>query len=848
MQSVFSIKDVIGKKETREISALFGVTVTQVRDFFNTQRARVRKLVGISREKTKKSIASNEPCEEISLRSDASLPVDPAPLDSVVPLNVEGPSCSTEDEVPSGVQESDKDFIENIFILMRNEDTFSGQVKLMDWIMEIQNPSVLLWFLSKGGVMILATWLSQAATEEQTSVLHSILKVLCHLPLHQALPAHMSAILQSVNKLRFYRISDISNRARFLLFRWSKKLASQSSKKPIGLKSVAEAQDEILLKRSIGEVMAEVDGFEESLAQFETSENLRKLGSTQPLKLLTSVDESNRRTGISASPAQSQERRKVQLVEQPGQRMAGRKPQATKTSSATQGRPLSADDIQKAKLRAQLLQSKYGKGKTSFDHSLHPKPDGPNKYASPLDGSFHSTIRTHDLPNINDGKSNVSDGKPTTDEEKPAIDVKKTIDRHTNTDGLDSNRSKQQEARVNEKRDDAEEPLWKKCKRIQIPWYTPPEMAIPERWKLCAGENSQEVENQKNRIHREKETIYRTLREIPLNPKEPWDQEMDYDDTLTPQIPTEQLPDGNSAEDMARDDDVSNVRSHNVNNTADNMAEPDLELLAVLLKNPELVFALTSGQAGNLSSEETVKLLDMIKANGLMSMSGPTVLDQSRAECKVEVCLPSPTPSSNPGTSGVKVDDYDQNPFSRRGGGAATAAAMAYASQHEAAAATAAALLLQPTGGTSSLLHLHHQPPPHHNNNGGIFLSPPLLPPQETPSHHQFHAPPPPQSGWQGGAVQAPPPHTNSNNYYYNNATGAASHRRRNDQHAGRPGNLEPPFSSPDNNSPGITNSNNQYYYYNHSPPPETMTSSSSAYHHDPNWSVNKRWSDHRRR
>lgn len=32
-------------------------------------------------------------------------------------------------------------------------------------------------FLTKGGVMILATWLSQAASEEQTSVLDVILKV-----------------------------------------------------------------------------------------------------------------------------------------------------------------------------------------------------------------------------------------------------------------------------------------------------------------------------------------------------------------------------------------------------------------------------------------------------------------------------------------------------------------------------------------------------------------------------------------------------------------------------------------------------------------------------------------------
>lgn len=74
--------------------------------------------------------------------------------------------------------------------------------------MQIQDASVLIWFLSKGGVLILTTWLSQAASEEQTSVLLLILKVLCHLPLHKASPENMSAILQSVNGLRFYRISD----------------------------------------------------------------------------------------------------------------------------------------------------------------------------------------------------------------------------------------------------------------------------------------------------------------------------------------------------------------------------------------------------------------------------------------------------------------------------------------------------------------------------------------------------------------------------------------------------------------------------------------------------------------
>lgn len=94
-------------------------------------------------------------------------------------------------------------------------------------------------FLSRGGGMNLATWLSKAAAEEQTSVLLLILKVnlnplvnilhcfnwhiteysetlwltvlqvLCHLPLHKAIPMHISAILQSVNKLRFYRTSGV---------------------------------------------------------------------------------------------------------------------------------------------------------------------------------------------------------------------------------------------------------------------------------------------------------------------------------------------------------------------------------------------------------------------------------------------------------------------------------------------------------------------------------------------------------------------------------------------------------------------------------------------------------------
>ena len=38
--------------------------------------------------------------------------------------------------------------VDNIFSLMRKEETFSGQEKLMEWILKIQNISVLSWYLT----------------------------------------------------------------------------------------------------------------------------------------------------------------------------------------------------------------------------------------------------------------------------------------------------------------------------------------------------------------------------------------------------------------------------------------------------------------------------------------------------------------------------------------------------------------------------------------------------------------------------------------------------------------------------------------------------------------------------
>lgn len=181
------------------------------------------------------------------------------------------------------------------------------------------------------------------------------------------------------------------------------------------------------------------------------------------------------------------------------------------------------------------------------------------------------------------------------------------------------------------------------------------EIILSVSWRVGAGENSKEVEVQKKRIQREREIVYKSIHEIPSDPREPWDREIDYDDTLTPEIPIEQLPDTECAETSVCHKENEGTATGDTNLSFQNtggcsMAEPDMELLAVLLKNPELVFALTSGQANNLSNEETVKLLDMIKANSSSSSSLSVLGGNRKTEEKVEVSLPSPTPSSNPVT------------------------------------------------------------------------------------------------------------------------------------------------------------------------------------------------------
>ncbi|KAL0389607.1 UNVERIFIED_CONTAM: Homeobox protein LUMINIDEPENDENS [Sesamum calycinum] len=333
------------------------------------------------------------------------------------------------------------------------------------------------------------------------------------------------------------------------------------------------------------------------------------------------------------------------MVEYPSQRLAVRSPQVAKSTPATQSRPLSADDIQKAKMRAQFMQSKHGKASTYPDEKL--KPESQNRCTS-SHASFPPSVSKSNLQSEPEEQRKL-------DNAVSKSNVQSEPEEQRKLDNAISKLANQQAISPLE----LEEPPCKKKKRVQIPWRTPPEIRIREIWHVGDGANSKEVEVQKNRIRREREIVYRETQEIPSDPREPWDREMDYDDTLTPEIPIEQLPDVEPLEAPVSSSDTKEIVASVASASSDSMPEPDLELLAELLKNPDLVFALASGQIGDLSSAATVKLLDMIKANGVSSLGNLS------GNATVEVSLPSPTPSSDPVPNGLKPD-FSRNPFSRQ--------------------------------------------------------------------------------------------------------------------------------------------------------------------------------------
>ena len=188
---------------------------------------------------------------------------------------------------------------------------------------------------------------------------------------------------------------------------------------------------------------------------------------------------------------------------------------------------------------------------------------------------------------------------------------------------------------------------------------------IDPSWSVGAGDSSKELEVQTQRNRREKETFYASQKDTPLNPKDPWDLEMDFDDSLTPEIPIDQAPDADTMETDSvgaapnavapvEDKQIGSTSSTSVsvaNGTNREDPEPDLELLTVLLKNPQLVFALTSNNGENVTSEQTVALLDTLKRTGLGLSELVSTLGNGAGAPKepepepIPASFPSPTPS-----------------------------------------------------------------------------------------------------------------------------------------------------------------------------------------------------------
>lgn len=141
------------------------------------------------------------------------------------------------------------------------------------------------------------------------------------------------------------------------------------------------------------------------------------------------------------------ERRKVQMVEQPGQKIAVRNSQAPRASPASQGRPMSTDDIQKAKMRAQFMQSKYGKSGTSNGRT-DVKFENINKPLHLVSGASSPASKISLHPKFDDQK------KALVSSPKISNKVVTLFHSKVEVEFMDS--------------------LGEKCKRVQIQWRMPP--------------------------------------------------------------------------------------------------------------------------------------------------------------------------------------------------------------------------------------------------------------------------------------------------------------------------------------------------------------------------------------
>lgn len=198
LHAVFAVKDTLTKKEACDVGIVSGATLSQVREFFSTQRSRVRALV--------QQYTDEAEARSVEIGEERSNHTPDFPIENDIGFT----------------NLTDLDSVELLLVTMRQEKRFSQQEQLLLIILRTEPGLILRRFLEKGGLKVLCAWLINAAAGEQTSVLRQLLNVLSHLPMSCAIPLQVSALLQPVNKLRFYFVQDVANHARILMSKWSK--------------------------------------------------------------------------------------------------------------------------------------------------------------------------------------------------------------------------------------------------------------------------------------------------------------------------------------------------------------------------------------------------------------------------------------------------------------------------------------------------------------------------------------------------------------------------------------------------------------------------------------------------
>ena len=115
---------------------------------------------------------------------------------------------------------------------------------------------------------------------------------------------------------------------------------------------------------------------------------------------------------------------------------------------------MSTDDIQKAKMRAQFMRSKYGKIGSSSKDKHEANSEGPSSKSSSSQTSTNkvetllSASKAHAQPKIEENKKPVTLPPRTNKVETPLPKPKPKLE--------------------------LKETLFEKCKKVQIPWQAPP--------------------------------------------------------------------------------------------------------------------------------------------------------------------------------------------------------------------------------------------------------------------------------------------------------------------------------------------------------------------------------------